>query len=67
MLIGRTRQGWLYLGQLGAPAGTGGIDGQGASLLSLENGFDEATGLGSAGFSYIQSFQHCQEGACKPA
>jgi subtilase family serine protease len=35
---------------------TEGIDGSGASLLSLRNGYSDATGTGSVNYAYLESF-----------
>jgi len=39
---------------------TAGVDGAGASLLPLKNGYDEATGTGSPGYNYLESFLRCR-------
>jgi subtilase family serine protease len=43
---------------------TGGIDGQGSSLLPLRDGYSNATGVGSPNYNYLESFVPCQAGAC---
>jgi subtilase family serine protease len=36
---------------------TAGIDGSGQSLLALRDGYSDATGVGSVGFAYLESFK----------